>query len=205
MRKFTVAFGSAVFLAAVVLAAPAQAGQDLTLHGVVTDFEQEDNGDNGFGEGDVVKMRADLFDEDGDDAGRSRSACEVTRYEGGDVQGHDSHERHHENIDFAADCWAGFKLDGGAIVSAGEITEEDFDDGVFTLVIKEGTGDYEDAEGTVDVEFPHVDGKAHSHGVSAMHAHDHGGDKDDAVHEAEPDHDHEEKSAKFVVTFHFED
>lgn len=205
MRKFTVALGSAVFLAAVALAAPAQANHDLTLHGVVTDFEKEDKGDNGFGEGDVIKMRADLFDEDGDDAGKSKSACEVTQYEGGEVQGHDSHEGHHENIEFAADCWAGFKLDGGAILSAGEITEEDFDDGVFTLAIKEGTGDYEDAEGTVDVEFLHEGGEAHSHGVNAMHAGDDHGDKDDAEHEAEPDHDDEEKSAKFVVTFHFED
>lgn len=185
MRKFTVTVASAasvVLLGAVVLAPPASASHDVKVWGVVTDFDQEDNGDEGFGEGDVVRMRADLFDEDGDQAGRSRSACEVTEYDHDEVRGHDSHGGHHEDIEFSADCWAGFKLDDGAVLTAGEITEEDFDDGVFTFAITDGTGDYEDADGTVDIEFMHDD---------KVHGHDHG--------------HHGDKDGKFVATFHFDD
>ena len=194
MRKFRVTVASTVLLGTVALAAPALAGHDLRVWGVVTDFDRQDNGEEGFGEGDVIRMRADLFDEDGDEAGRSRSACEVTEYDRGEVHGHDSHKRHHENIDFAADCWAGFKLDDGAILTAGEITEEDFDDGVFTLAIKDGTGEYEDAEGTVDIEFLH-DG-SHGHSMRTMHSHGHG--------HGHGHDDHGDRDGKFVATFHFD-
>lgn len=206
MRKSGVVFASVVLLGAVTLAPPVAGAHEgapddeLTLYGVVTDFDREDHGKDGFGEGDVLKVSSDLFDEDGADAGKSRSACEVTEYDdGGEVHAHHDGENHHENIEFAADCRAGFKLDDGAILAAGQITEEDLDDGVFTFDIKKGNGDFEDAEGTVDVEFLYEEGHTHAHDVAAMHA---GEDHGDGDHAEGEDHGHE--APRFKLTFHFE-
>ncbi|MGH9001266.1 MAG: hypothetical protein ACRDY7_17960 [Acidimicrobiia bacterium] len=174
---------------------------DFTVFGKITDFDKTDKGDDGPSEDDVVTVKADLYDTDHDDAGEALSKCVVTEFEGDrDHKGGDHHsggmsaydhgdDGDHGDFEFSADCWAGFKLDDGKILASGEITGESFEDGEFTFDIEDGNGDYDDAEGTVEIEFLSRHGKHHSQAYEAM---DHG----------DGDHHH---APIFKASFEFDD
>lgn len=201
MRKFVVVFASVVLLGAMSAgpAAWADHGEDdLTVFAKVTDVEKEDHGDEGPSEGDKLSLEADLFDEDWEDAGTSEAECVVTKFEG-EAHDHEMKAAHAgedhggekpAHPDFAADCESGFDLEDGEIEAAGEITDEDFEDGSITLAITGGEGDFDDAEGEVVIEP--LEEEEHAHHAAS---HDDGGHDD-----GEKDH-HGPKA--FKVTFHF--
>ncbi len=161
MRRLTAVVASGLLLGGVVIAAPAWADHsgldDFKLTGEFTDFDYEDNGDDGFSEGDVVTFAMDLTDEDGDEAGDGEGTCEMTSVD------REAHE-------FSADCESVFHLDAGDLDMSGEVTDEDFKNKEVTQDIDGGTGDYDGASGTVT--FTKADdhgggGHGHHHAVSA--------------------------------------
>ncbi|MGH8999174.1 MAG: allene oxide cyclase barrel-like domain-containing protein [Acidimicrobiia bacterium] len=107
---------------------------NFTLTGNFTDFDAEDNGRRGWSEGDKIDFEFDLYDRR-DFAGDGDGTCKVK-----DVD-RDDHE-------FTADCDVTFDLDDGTLDMEGEVTERDFHRGRIKLDVVDGSGDYDDADGT---------------------------------------------------------
>lgn len=175
MRRLTAVVASGLLVGGFVVAAPGAwadhgssggGNEDFDLTGEFTDFQKDDQGDEGPSEGDTFTVKMDLFDEHGDEAGDGEGTCEATKV---DKEAHD----------FAADCEGVFHLDGGDLAHSGEITDEDFKNGEIVMDIDgdASTGDFEGSSGTVTFSRPeghgHGDGGHHGHSVEAM---DHSGD-----------------------------
>jgi allene oxide cyclase-like protein len=179
MRKLAVT--TATVLALVGATAPAAWAHDdggtLEVIAKFTKFDAKDVGDKGPSEGDFVLFGYKLFTKTGDHgfdpAGHGGGGCKLTDV---DLEDHE--------IDSM--CKAVFALDGGKIVTAGEVSHADLEDGRITLGIAGGTGDYADAEGEAVIEFidhgdhPHDGAHAHSvaHKGQGMDGNMHHGGKD---------------------------
>ncbi len=141
-RKFTalvvLALGGGVIYSP---AAWANSGHDhdrFKLTADITDVEKDDNGKDGPSEGDVYTLEFDLSDHDGD-AGDGDGTCELVKVD-------------RQDREFEADCEGTLDLDDGKLELEGTITDDDFDDRKVVLEVVDGTGDYEDAEGTATFE-----------------------------------------------------
>jgi hypothetical protein len=155
MGKLAALVTSALVLVGLQVAAPVAGAddkktdkEDFTLLARITDFDKDDRGRDGPSRGDRFSWKADLEDEDGDDAGDAAGACVLT--EVGDRDG--------RRRDFSARCRAIFDLDDGRLRVAGEVTDEDFRDGDVRLPVTGGTGEYRDAEGDATFERMNDDG-----------------------------------------------
>lgn len=179
------------------------AHDDLVVLATVTDFDKQDQGEEGPSEGDRFRYEADLTDEAGDDAGDSRGGCVLTdRNDHQGWHGHMSTMGHgdDQDADLVARCFAGFALDDGKLFIGGTAEREDFEDHSVTFPIKGGKGDYEDAQGEATVEIlghdeGHHKGKDHGHHHASYRPAGHG---DHGEHRDHHDGPH------FKVTFDFE-
>jgi hypothetical protein len=204
MRKFLVLAASLMVIGAFTAATPAawadHGVDELVVIGEITDFEKTDNGEEGLSEDDEFAIAYDLFDEDGEEVGAGDGSCVLTKVEkkSKDKHSHSAQDHGkghgHDHPSFEADCEAIFELDDGDIEVAGTVTDEDFKDGSIVLDITGGSGDFDDAEGEVEIEP--LDGHGHGHGRGHSHsAAGHDGGKDGGKHKG----DH-----KFKATFTFE-
>lgn len=171
MRKLAAVVTSTLVLGGLLGTAPAAWAdhgdlEDFTVYAKITDFEKEDNGKEGWSEGDEISFEADLYEDRHERAGDADGMCEML-------------EVNKDDKEFEADCNVLFDLDDGELEVAGTIDEGDFEDHEITLPIKGGTGDYDAAEG--DVTFEPLRHHAHHDGG---HDEGHGHDGDNGDHRA---------------------
>jgi hypothetical protein len=142
MRKLAVVVAAVLALVGTAPLMPAawagHATGSIVVIAKLTDFKWEAHGTEGP-EGDKVAFGYDLFDTNLQRGGDGAGGCQVTKAD------HATHE-------FSATCHAFFNIEGGKIVTEGEVTHTAAMGGAVVLNITEGTGTYSDATGTATVE-----------------------------------------------------
>lgn len=177
IRKLAVVVVSGVTLGGLTAGSPAawaheahseanHDGDDFTVFGRFTDFDRQDNGEEGWSEGDEVSFAYDLFQRGEGQVGDGDGTCVITQLD------KDDHE-------FEADCDGAFDLDDGRLDLEGTVSDDDFRDGSIELDVVDGTGDYEDAAGTVTFSRAGEkhDGGGHHHAAMQDGVGHHGGAK----------------------------
>jgi hypothetical protein len=175
MRKLAVVVTSGIVLGGMTVGSPSawahghshgsSGDGDFTVYGRFTDFDKQDNGEEGWSEDDVVTFAYDLFEKGAGRVGDGDGECTIT-------------ELNKDEHDFSADCEGVFDLEDGELDLKGTITDEDFKSGEIELDVIGGDGDYRDADGTVTFSKPDHDGKSHDKGsYHTAHAGEDHGDK----------------------------
>lgn len=133
-RTRSVVVTTSMLIAGLGAGAPAalanQRHDNFTLNGRITDVDRQDNGREGWSEGDRITFRYDFRNEgDGD------GVCRIVKLDRRDRE-------------FKADCRATFDLDHGRLDLEGTITDDDFRHHDVSLDVVDGTGRYRNAGGT---------------------------------------------------------
>lgn len=205
MRKLAMFAASALALGT-ISATPAWADHaeddghdDLVVLATVTEFDKQDDGEEGPSAGDSFRYKADLADKEGEDTGHSKGKCVLTDGKDGGDHGDKSsphHGKEKEHSDLVAQCVAGFALDEGELFISGCADKDDFEDGKVSFPVMGGKGKYEDAEGKATVKIlHHGEGKDHGEHHAVSRPADHGDEGEDGGHHDGP---------HFKVTFDFE-
>jgi len=170
MRKLAAVVTSGIVLGALVVPGAAWGHgdfEDFTVYAKITDFDREDNGHEGFSEGDKITVTADLYDESREQVGDSKGVCEVVEFD-------------KEAEEFEADCKILLDLEDGKLKMAGTITHDDFVEHDVRLPIEGGTDEYDGAHGEATFErlryhASHDGGHGKDHGDGhGGHGHGHG-------------------------------